>query len=337
MTQAAVLAVDGGGSKTDVALIARSGRVLSCTRVAGAPFSPDGQLASVATLREGVERAARAAGIDPRRGPVAEIGAFCLAGADLPVDDRRILPPLRAAGLVDQLLLRNDTFAVLRAGTDRGWGVGVVCGTGLNCAGVGPDGRTVRFPALGAISGDRFGGGGDLAVEAVGATIRARDGRGPRTDLERLIPEYFGVRHPYQVLERIHVGEIEHRRVIELAPVVLRAADAGDEVAGAMVRRLAEELVTMVRAAVHRLRLTQRELDVVLGGGIVRSDCKLFHSTVRAGITQAAPHAHVIIMNDPPVVGAALLGLDQIEGRSARSARTATTRVRKMLTVDRLT
>lgn len=337
MTRAAVLAVDGGGSKTDIALIARSGRVLSCTRVVGASFSPDAQLASLATLREGVERAARTAGIDPSQGPVAEIGAFCLAGADLPVDDRRILPPLRAAGMVEQALLRNDTFAVLRAGTDRGWGVGVVCGTGLNCAGVGPDGRTVRFPALGAISGDRFGGGGDLAVEAVGATIRARDGRGPRTELERLIPAYYGVRHPYQVLERIHVGEIDHRRVIDLAPVVLRAADAGDEVAGVMVGRLAEELVTMVRAAVHRLRLTQRELDVVLGGGIVRSDCKVFHDAVRAGIAQAAPHAHVIIMNEPPVIGAALLGLDQIEHRSPRSARAATTRVRKMLTVDRLT
>ena len=149
MTRAAVLAVDGGGSKTDIALLARSGRVLSCTRVAGAPFSPDGQVRSLVTLREGVEHAARAAGVDPNQGPVAEIGAFCLAGADLPVDDRRILPPLRAAGMVDQLLVRNDTFAVLRAGTDRGWGVGVVCGTGLNCAGVGPDGRTVSIPRIG--------------------------------------------------------------------------------------------------------------------------------------------------------------------------------------------
>ena len=77
------------------------------------------------TLCAGVEAAARAAGIDPgqrRRSPRS--GAFCLAGADLPVDDRRILPALRAAGMADQVLLRNDTFAVLRAGTDRGWGVG---------------------------------------------------------------------------------------------------------------------------------------------------------------------------------------------------------------------
>jgi N-acetylglucosamine kinase-like BadF-type ATPase len=337
VTRAAVLAVDGGGSKTDIALIARGGRVLSAIRVGGASFSPDRQLASMATLKHGVETAARAAGIAPHDGAVAEIGAFCLAGADLPVDDRRILPAIRAAGMANHVLLRNDTFAVLRAGTDLGWGVGVVCGTGLNCAGVAPDGRTVRFPALGAISGDGFGGGGDLAVEAVGATVRARDGRGPRTELERLIPAHFGARHPYQVLERIHVGKIEFRQVIALAPVVLRAADGGDAVAAQLVTRLADELVVMVRAAVHRLRITQLDLDVVLGGGIVRSDCEVFHARVRAGITDAAPNARVVIMDAPPVVGAALLGLDQIDGRSAKTARAATRRVRKMLTGESLT
>ena len=104
---------------------------------------------------------------------------------------------MRGLGLADELLLRNDTFAVLRAGTDRGWGVGVVCGTGLNCAAVAPDGRTVRFAALGEISGDD-GGGGCLGLQAVGATIRGRDGRGPRTDLERLIPSTSACATPWR-------------------------------------------------------------------------------------------------------------------------------------------
>ena len=44
-------------------------------------------------------------------------------------------------GLAAEPLLRNDTFAVMRAGASRGWGVAVVCGAGFNCTGVGPDGR----------------------------------------------------------------------------------------------------------------------------------------------------------------------------------------------------
>ena len=182
-----------------------------------------------------------------------------MSGADLPVDDRRILPALRREGFAAQTLLRNDTFAVLRAGTDQGWGIGVVCGTGLNCAGMTPEGRSVRFPALGAISGDILGGGGDLAVNAIGATIRAREGRGPRTELERLIPEYFGLRSPAEVLEHVHIHRIAPRRVIELAPVVLRAADTGDPVAEALVVQLSDELVSMVASAVRRLRLARRD------------------------------------------------------------------------------
>ncbi len=92
----------------------------------------------------------------------------------------------------------------------------------------------------------------------------------------------------------------------------------------------------MVRAAVHRLRLTQRELDVVLGGGIVRSDSKLFHGVVRAGLADAAPHARVVIVAAPPVVGAALLGLDQLPGRSPAAARSAARNVHKSLTAGTL-
>ena len=86
----------------------------------------------------------------------------------------------------------NDTFAVLRAGTERGWGVAVTCGAGINCVGVAPDGRHARFPALGAITGD-WGGGYDLGLAAVSAAARSEDGRGPRTSLEHAVPAHFGL------------------------------------------------------------------------------------------------------------------------------------------------
>ena len=76
----------------------------------------------------------------------------------------------------DHLGVGNDTLAVLRAGTERGWGVAVVCGAGINCVGVAPDGRSVRFPALGRITGD-WGGGYDVGLEALYVAARGEDGR----------------------------------------------------------------------------------------------------------------------------------------------------------------
>lgn len=320
MKRAAVLAVDGGGSKTDVALIGRDGRLLAAVRAGGASFHPNDHGQSLSGLVAAVADAARHAGVANGDGPVAEQAAFCLAGADLPTDERRIVRALRDVGLADRVLLRNDTFAVLRAGTDRGWGIGVVCGTGLNCAGVGPDGRTVRFPALGAISGD-WGGGGDVAVAAVAAASRARDGRGPRTVLEEVVTSHFGMRRPVDVVEAVYLGQIRSRTLLQLAPAVMRAADAGDEAAEAIVDRLSGEVVDMVRATVRRLRVTRRQPDVVLGGGLVRSRSNRFHHGVRQGVEEAAPGARVIVLREPPVVGAALLGLDAIGARPAAAAR----------------
>jgi N-acetylglucosamine kinase-like BadF-type ATPase len=327
--RAALLAADGGASKTDVALLGRDGRVLASVRAGGASFHPSAHERSVRTLVDGVQRAAAAAGIDPAAGPVAEQGAFCLAGADLPVDDRRMLRALRGAGLAQRVLLRNDTFAVLRAGTERSWGIGVVCGTGLNCAGVAPDGRIVRFPALGPISGD-WGGGGDLAVAGIGACVRARDGRGPATALEPAVLEHFGMRRPLQVMEAVHTGALGNGQLVDVARIVLRVADAGDPVAAALVERLADEVVALVRAATRRLRLTRRDPDVVLGGGIARSRSRLFHRLAAGGIADAVPGARVSVLHSPPVVGAALLGLDAL-GAPAR----AHTRARRELTVHR--
>jgi N-acetylglucosamine kinase-like BadF-type ATPase len=249
---------------------------------------------------------------------VARVGLFCLAGADLPLDDRRISRQVEGLGSVDKLILRNDTFAVLRAGTHRGWGVAVVCGSGLNCSGVGPDGRVVRFPSLGELSGDQAHGGGWLGRAALGAAIRARDGRGPRTALEHAVPAHFRMSRPAAVMEAIYTGVLDDRRLLELPPLVFQAARAGDAVSRELIEMLADEVVATANAAIRRLHLTKRAFDVVLGGGIFGSGDGVLMARVGEGIAAVAPAARVHRLDAPPLVGAALLGLDAIKaGRAA--------------------
>ncbi len=203
-----ILAVDGGNSKVDVALVRADGVVLGAARGGGTPFSPGSEARSIEALLDAVARACREAAVDPQLRPLARVAVLCVCGADLPVDDRRISRALKPLALAHDLLLRNDTFAVLRAGTDRSWGVGVVCGAGMNCSAVGPTGRVVRYAALGEISGDG-GGGGWFGQQAVRAAVRGRDGRGPHTLLERLVPQHFGLRTVPAVLQGIQTGRID--------------------------------------------------------------------------------------------------------------------------------
>src|SRR3954465_13107993 len=107
----AVLAVDSGNTKIDAVLLAADGSVLGSARSRGCSFSPDDHDRSIEALRAAVAAAHARAG----RGAGAKVGIFCMAGADLPSDDRRLARALKPLRLADDVIVRNDTFAVLRA------------------------------------------------------------------------------------------------------------------------------------------------------------------------------------------------------------------------------
>jgi N-acetylglucosamine kinase-like BadF-type ATPase len=300
-----ILAVDGGNAKTDLALVANDGRL--CALVRGPGSSPHAH---------GVEGALdRIAGLIAQTGaelPVA-IAELLLAGVDFPGEERTIRAAAEARGWARQIEVGNDTFAVLRAGTDRGWGVAVVCGAGINCLGVAPDGRHARFPALGEITGD-WGGGYDVGRAAVSAAARSEDGRGPRTSLERTVPAHFGLETPLQLAEAVHTGAIAQRRFVELAPLVLGEA-ADDAVAAELVARLAGEVIALVRVALERIGPVEETPDIVLGGGLLQARDERLLAAIDVGLADlGVPHS-LMVVETPPVVGAALHALDALGAR----------------------
>jgi N-acetylglucosamine kinase-like BadF-type ATPase len=310
-----VLAVDGGNSKTDLALLREDGEVLALVR--GGNSSPHhlGLEGCVALLGRLYEDALARAGLADGDGPAADVGHLLLAGLDLPVEEEQLRDAVDGRW-AQRLSVGNDTFAVLRAGTERGWGVAVVCGAGINCVGVGPDGHHVRFPALGAISGD-WGGGYDVGLAALSAAVRGEDGRGPRTTLERLVPGHFGLATPGELVEAIHLGRVPQRRIVELPPAVFEAA-ASDDAAAAIVDRLAGEILALVRASIRRLGLDGMAVEVLLGGGLIRAADERLLGAIEAGLGDAAA---LRIADSEPIVGAALLGLDELGAGPEAQAR----------------
>jgi N-acetylglucosamine kinase-like BadF-type ATPase len=320
-----ILAVDGGNSKTDLALVDSDGRLLAALR---GPTTSHQQIG----FEPGIERMAglvadlrNAAGLTPDT-PAAELGVYGLAGADTPADTRRLAGALGARGLATDVVVVNDAFTPIRAGAEHGWGVSLICGQGVNAAGIAPDGRTARLAALGDISGD-WGGGHDIGTAALGAAVRARDGRGPRTTLEELVPARFGVARPIDVTRRIEAGTLAHRRLAELSPVVFAAAGSGDAVARSILDRQADELIAMARAIIVRLRMAHRAPTVVLAGGVFESRDETFDARVVDGIRAAAPGATVRRSEALPVMGAALLALDRILGAHPRRHAAAVARL----------
>ena len=59
-----------------------------------------------------------------------------------------------------------------------------------------------------------------------------------------------------------------------------------------------------------RLDLQDEAVEVVLGGGIFDTTDTAFHARVAAGVHAVAPRAVLVRLAAPPVLGAALIGLD---------------------------
>ncbi|MEU9289615.1 BadF/BadG/BcrA/BcrD ATPase family protein [Streptomyces sp. NPDC048275] len=301
-----VLAIDAGNSKTDVAVVAADGEVTGTARGGGFRPPVDGVDRAVDTLAEAVARAFAKAGV----GSVAHVSA-CLANADFPVEEEQLAAALHARAWGTSVEVRNDTFAILRAGIAEPCGVAVVCGAGINCVGMRSDGRTARFPALGRISGD-WGGGWGLAEEALWHAARAEDGRGGPTALARTLPAHFGLTSMYALIEALHLEHIEQARRHELTPVLFATASDGDPVARALVDRLADEVVAMATVALTRLDLLDQETPVLLGGGILAARHPQLDDRIRELLADRAPKAVPQVVVARPVLGAALLGLDHV-------------------------
>jgi N-acetylglucosamine kinase-like BadF-type ATPase len=307
---ASVLAIDGGNSKTDVALVAADGTALATARGPGASVNT-GHLASwAAGLDRLVATAARRAGLDPT-GVLAEHTAAYLAGVDLPEEEEQLSDVLSRRGWSTSTQVGNDVFALLRAGASRPWGVAVTCGAGINCAGIGLDGTQTRFLALGRFTGD-WGGGLDVGTEMMWWAMRAEDGRGPATALRAAVAAHFGRPAVRDVAIALHRGELTDEDLGRLAPLLFRVADSGDAVAGSLVDRLAAEVSTMALVAMGRLELTTRDTEVALGGGMLTARDDRLIGAIQRRISAEAPTARIVIVDVPPIVGAALLGLDHL-------------------------
>ncbi|MCX4880857.1 N-acetylglucosamine kinase [Streptomyces sp. NBC_00847] len=308
---ARVLAVDAGNSKTDVAVVAADGTVLATAR--GGGFWPPvvGVDAAVDALADAVGSAFAAAGAES----VDHVSA-CLANADFPVEEEQLAAALQARAWGAQVEVRNDTFAILRAGITEPRGVAVVCGAGINCVGMRPDGRTARFPALGRISGD-WGGGWGLVEEALWHAARAEDGRGAPTALARVLPAHFGHDTMLALIEALHLEEVAPARRHELTPVLFATAADGDPIARAIVDRLADEVVAMATVALTRLDLLEEETPVLLGGGVLAAQHPQLNDGIKELLATRAPKAVPRVVTASPVLGAALLGLDRVHAGQA--------------------
>jgi len=298
------LGVDAGGSKTLAVITDHNGRMIASGQSGPGNHQIHVEMAR-ANIQEATNQALQAAGLEPNQ---IRYAGFGLAGADREADYQILRPMIKSLGFPKYEIV-CDTISALRAGTTRPYGVVVICGTGMNCAGINPQGATLQCGGFGYAYGD-FGGGRELAIEAFRSVIRSWEGRSKATSLTSLILTKLG----YGSVEQMFHHFLDHHKEVpsELAPLLFTAAADGDEIASRILQLQGMELGLSAKAVIENLGMQQDTFDLVLAGSIVtKGDAQFTHPYILEEVRKVAPNCHLQTLRIEPVVGAVLLAMDK--------------------------
>ena len=173
-----VIGIDGGGSKTQALVATLDGLVLGRGTAGASNYQGVGLLAAQAAIDQAIEAALADTGL-----PKVVVRSVCLGLAGVGrADDRAIFDDWVRKRLPGAAFrVANDAELVLAAGSEAGWGLAVIAGTGSIAYGRNPAGVIARAGGWGPLLGDEGSG------YAIGrAAFRARPS--PRMTNARSLP-----------------------------------------------------------------------------------------------------------------------------------------------------
>lgn len=299
------LGVDVGNTKCHALIVDESGTAVGFG--AGGPgnhevLGPDGFRDALHVV---VNAALNNAGLKPEH--ISGAG-FGIAGYDWPSDGALMHQVIDTLGMNAPYQFVNDAMIGLIAGAKQGWGVAVSAGTSCNCRGRNRAGKEGRVTGNGQWFGE-YGGGIELVYKAYDAMAREWSLRGPKTLITQIFVEHYQVNGVLDLLEGVARERLRMRATD--AELVFKAFHQGDAVAESIIRWMSQELAGLAIGVIHQTEIESLEFEVVLAGSFYKGTPlieKVMHETIHT----VAPGATLVRLNAPPVVGAAMLGMEQV-------------------------
>ncbi len=290
-----IVGVDAGGTSTN-AVAERDGAILGT-------FEADAANARTASVEAAAETIARAAA-SVLGGGVPDALFVGAAGAGREAIARGLQAALAVRLPHTRIGVSDDARIALRAGAPHGDALALIAGTGsIACALV--DERFVRTGGYGYLLGDE-GSGYALGAAALRLLLKSYDGRAPRDAMLERIEERIGVTDAQALLARIYDAVAPVREIASFAPLVLDAATAGERSATKIVQAAALDLFETLKALVARAGARNRELPLVLAGGLLQRNT-LLTFLLETRIVNEMPFLHAVKQPPRPEYGALAL------------------------------
>lgn len=254
------IAIDGGGTKTDLIWFDETGDILKRVKGGAANLNSLSEERVTTHLKHMFGELVE--GNRTLSNLVNVFGGF--AGGSHPIVKsalKSILTHIVPRGV--EITIHHDGINALWSGTDGKPGLVLIAGTGSVVFGMTDSGKEIRVGGWGHLIGDE-GSGYDLGRMAAVSVMKAFDGRGPQTFLTPLLLNHFKVEKEADLIPAVYNSPKEN--LSALAPLVAHASNKGDAVATGILEEAAEQLIHLVRAGMKQFDDPPHEL--VFTGGL---------------------------------------------------------------------
>ena len=277
------LAIDAGGTKT-TCLLADETKVLGRASTGSIKLMRAGEAEATARLRTMLAELSMVSGVS-----LGEVTRTCIRLAGFTIAAVREWAAREIGDVVGgELLVCGDEEIALEGAFSGGPGILIIAGTGSNFIGRAADGTKYCAGGWGPALGDE-GSGFWIGQEAARAGFWAED-RGVATILLREIGAFWGTESLGEIVEK--ANERPGPDFAALAPIVVKCAEEGDELALAVLERAGEELAEQVALVALKMSESgpQGKIGVAYTGGVIGHIAQVRESLV-AALKESTPQA----------------------------------------------
>ncbi len=270
-----VIGVEGGGTKTVawIASVNSDGAMTIRGRGTSGPSNVHavGLQTTLNNLLDAILKARMTAGL---RQQSLDAACFAMAGVDREREAELFTQWAFTQNIAPRVKVTNDCEGLLTAGTQEGWGIALVAGTGSITFGRSKEGVITRTGGWGYLMGDE-GSAYAVALAGLKAAVRSADGRDPPN---QLLPDFLnrlGLNQADDLLEAVYLSNRDRAWIAALADVVTKAADAGDPSATRILDLAAEELARLVSTTARKIQLDSVAVPLCYTGGLILNSPRL--------------------------------------------------------------
>lgn len=298
--------LDGGATKTKCVLTDENLNVLSEATAGPSNFLIIGVEKVSETILSLLKEVSASAGINPSEITSIVIGS---TGAGRYEEAMKLENGFKNHALLngfrfDNFYVESDARIALEAAFSGKPGSILIAGTGSIMFGKDIEGNVHRVGGFGRFIGDE---GSGYVIGRLGLTAAAKefDGRGEKTLFTRLLKEKTGIDNPSALISKVYKDNFD---IPSVAPLVMEAAEKGDEICLKIIENQCDELLLHIKAMQIKISVDPFYLSLI-GSPLTKET--IYSKMLKEKVEREFGNVIIKSADHTPEIGAVLLAINK--------------------------